>query len=444
VSGLWTALSKEFVYGTGHLERPILDYLGLYWVAWGAFLYSVLALFRGREKPSLMAVLTIAFVARAFLLPSNLIQENDVYRYVLDGQAILHGQNPFEHSPLILPEMASENLRSSLQNPAAQLVLGRVGYPGIPTIYPPVGQLAFVAGAALCGWDWMGQRIVFLTVDLFVILTLISVLRRFALPACWVMLYAWNPLVLKEIVNSAHLDVLVALLTILLLLTLVNYNKRGSLLWLSFSAAVLGLAILTKFYPGLLIPTCSVYLYRTAGMRRTIQFVATAAGVIVLGYLPFLSIDLCKLMAGLSTYAQQWKMNDGFFSIVSTLFPAPRIVAALLILGLSVLVPLLKDTRSVENVASSFQWVFLFWYLMIPTPFPWYAVAVVALAVTRPFSIGTIATVVLSGVTSTYYLSFFYEYNDYPSGWWVWTRAVEHTLIWASMLLGWVLQKSRS
>lgn len=443
VAASWTALSHEFVYGQGHSERPIIEYLLLYLVAWGAFLFGLLGLFRKQGRVSLTTVLFVAVAARALLLPSDLVQENDVYRYVLDGQVTLHGENPFEFSPLILPEMASDNLRESLQFPEAQLVLERIGYPEVSTIYPPVAQLAFAAGAALTGWDWRGQRIVFLVVDILLICVLILVLRLFALSGSWVMIYAWNPLVLKEITNSAHLDVLVALFLLLMLWGLFLYAKGNSSLWMFFTAVALGLAVLSKLYPVLLIPACLVYLYRIgAGTGRIVQFCLIVAGTVLLGYLPFLSVDPHRLTSGLSTYAQQWRMNDGVFALLAALFPAPRLIAGIVISVAAILIPLVQSGRSVRDLGTCFQQVLLVWYLTIPTPFPWYAVPLVALAATAPFGAASMVTVVLSGATGLYYLSFFFEYHEYSKDWWVWTRVVEHSIIWLSIPLFWFFQSS--
>jgi hypothetical protein len=57
------------------------------------------------------------------------------------------------------------------------------------------------------------------------------------------------------------------------------------------------------------------------------------------------------------------------------------------------------------------------------------------LAVTRPVGRASIVTVVVSGATGLYYLSFFYEYHEYARTWWIWTRAAEHCIIWLTFLL---------
>jgi hypothetical protein len=241
------------------------------------------------------------------------------------------------------------------------------------------------------------------------------------------------------------LDVLVAFFLVLVLLALLRFEQGLSLMWMFISAAALGCAILSKLYPVLLIPTCYFYLYRVKiGTLKIVQFFAVVAVMVVLGYLPFLSVDLFKITAGLSTYAQQWRMNDGLFLLLDSLFEEPRLIAVGLVTIVALMVPFLRGGRSVESLATCFQWVLLIWYLAIPTPFPWYAVPLVALAVTRPAGSATIVTIVLSGVTGLYYLSFFYEYHEYPGHWWIWTRVVEHSTIWITLVSTWFLSIGRA
>ena len=105
-------------------------------------------------------IIFISITARVILVPSNLIQENDVYRYVLDGQVLLNGENPYRYSPLLISELSERSsLRKELEKPEALTVLSRISYPEIPTLYPPMAQVIFAVGTHISGWNWMGQRL---------------------------------------------------------------------------------------------------------------------------------------------------------------------------------------------------------------------------------------------------------------------------------------------
>jgi hypothetical protein len=445
VAASWTWLSHQFVYGEAHAERPILEYLALFLLGWVVYLTGFLALAAKGERPSLKWILGIGIGCRLILFPSGLIQENDVYRYVLDGQVLLHGENPFQFSPLVVSEMASEDLRASLESPEAQLVLQRVGYPQVSTIYPPAAQAAFAAGALIGGWNWVGQRVIFLLIDLILMFSLIRALQSLSINTSWLLVYAWNPLILKEIANSAHLDVLVALCLVFLIISLLHYGRSPSISALTLAATSLGMAILAKLYPVILMPACILFLFRLkAGWKTAAWFAGFSAGVVLLGYLPFLSVEFELLTAGLTAYSNQWRMNDGVFSLVTLLTDAPRVATAFIISLLALAVPILRGSRNGAELAIDFHWILLLWYLLIPTPFPWYAVPLVALAVMRPTGPGALATVVLSGATGLYYLSFYYEYQELTRAWWIWTRAVEHSLIWGTIFLALTIEGRRS
>lgn len=464
----WTYLSGHFQYGEGHAGRPILEVLLLYGTTWLGFVVSFRLLKTGKGKSPLLFILGVGLLARVLVMPSNLIQENDVYRYVLDGQALLHGQNPYQYSPLVVREFASPEFKLELESAPARTVLSRIGYPHIPTIYPPAAQVAFAAGGLIGEWDWMGQRWVFLLFDMATLGLLLLLLKSLALSLGWIALYAWNPLVLKEVINSAHLDIMVAFFLIAAIAGFVQWDKlsmasdqaganRAELArngWIILAAAALGLAILSKVYPIVLLPACLIFLgRRSLGPGAPLIFAAVTGLVVFLGILPFDGVGIDQLTTGLRTYASEWLRNEGVFALLGWWASDPRLLAAGIIAAFSVAVPVARAvkstprpgpadaTRSVLLLAGDFQWILLFWLLFLPSPFPWYGVPLAALLVLRFDNAAAVATLMLSGAVALYYLVFFYEYQDYPRVWWTWTRIIEHALIWISMTLPLILRK---
>ncbi len=433
---LMTLLSKSFVYGVGHAERPIVHFVALYGIWWGAFAASFWMLKSRREQPGLVFIIAVAVALRVILFASDLIQENDVYRYVLDGQVLLHGGNPYEFSPLEVSEMGTPALRESLAAEDAQTVLNRIGYPSIPTVYPPAAQLAFAAGSAVGGWNWIGQRVVFTLVDLLVIGVLVYLLKLFSVPSYWLILYVWNPLVLKEVTNSTNLDILVALFIILLVIGISRFCSTGSKVWIGFAALSWGLAVLAKVYPLILGPACLIWLYkRGKKLEEPVLFGGIGTAVIILGLVPFFGIGAIQLTEGIVTYASDWRMNEGAFAVFSWLFSNPRMTSWAVIALVAIVLPLLHRERTVDAFVRVIQWILLVWFLLLPAVFPWYAIPLAGLLVLSPGSRTAVPLVVLSGAVVLYYLSFFYDYRGYQSEWWDWTRLIEHALIWGSILI---------
>ncbi len=429
----WTLLSYQFEFGQGHADRPIIGFLGLFLLAWVSFLAGIVLLARRDPGPkTLILIVVVGLLARVVLIPSNLIQENDVYRYVLDGQVLLHGANPYQYAPLVVSDLATESLQRELRKPQAVSVFSRIGYPEIPTVYPPAAQLTFAFGAWLGAWNWMGQRWTLLLVDLGVFLLLVGLLKRLTIPVGWVLLYLWNPLVLKEVVNSVHVDVLVALFVLAAIAGLARQDREGGIGWALLSGLALGMAILSKLYPIVLIPACFFFLRRRTGRGSSAWvFVVSALLISFLGFLPFLWVGFDRLSEGLFVYANRWTMNAGAFSVLSLLSSHPRTIAAAMIGLFAVLRPSVRGKGTIGSLVEDFQWVLLIWFLLIPAPFPWYALPLMALLPLRPrLSAVSGASLMLSGVSAAYYLSFFYRYHDYPSPWWEVTRGIEHGVLW--------------
>ena len=427
-----TLLSCSFHYGRGHAERPILWFLLAYLVIWMG-LFQAVRRIRMRTGASVTLILLIGFLSRIVLLPSNLIQENDVYRYVLDGQNLLRGENPYRLSPTEIRLDSNHPLSDELRSPEAALVLERIGFPEVPTVYPPAAQATFALGVLIRGWDWRGLRLLFLGIDLLVILVLLQAQRSLGVAREWIVLYAWNPLVLKEVANSVHLDVLLCLLLALLILVLAA--SRRSLLTPVLAGTLLGLLTLTKLYPLLLLPILGLWLYRRfRSVTSALVCVGVTGMVVAAGYLPFLGDGVRPLLRGLSIYGQYWVMNEGAFSLLSLVTDQARVATFAIVALLSLLIAWRWALPEGRHLVMAAQLVLLLWLLLIPTPYPWYALPLLVLACLAPDSAAGRTTLGLSLLLSLYYLNFFFVYRESPEWLWVLTRSIEHAAIWGTFV----------
>ena len=427
----WCLLSFEFVFGEGHAERPLLSFLLLYFLAWIGYLLLVKAVIEGLTLPTGL-LLALALVPRMVLLPSELIQENDVYRYVLDGQTVLSGGNPYQYAPIDLDRIEDHSLADQLDQASTSLVLDRIGYPHLSTVYPPVAQLGFAAGALLGGWSWQGQRWVMGAADLLLLLLLLALLKLTGRRRELLLLYGLCPLVLKEIWNSAHVDVLAGVLIALALLAW--HRPRSRIVSGVLTGLLLGGAVMTKIYPIVVVPPFFLAHWQRGRWQGVLPFLAAGAGTCLGTLMFFGELGLVPLTRGLRAYALWWVNNPGFFSLLGIITSQPRVWAGILLL-LAVAARLwVYRERFVQSLEGNLQWILLLCFLFLPAAFPWYALPLIVLLPLQPETAAGRTSLLLAGLGGLYYFQFYVEYHQLPTLWWTLVRGVEHALLWLALL----------
>jgi len=290
----------------------------------------------------------------------------------------------------------------------------------------------FAAGAWLTPWSWFGQRIVFMLCDIATIVLLLALLTRFQLPRAWVVLYAWNPLILKEIVNSAHLDSLATVCLLAAIYAAARNADRSTLHWPILCGLALAGAVLAKLYPALLIPAFAAFwIKQHGGVHSAAAFLAVFAATVFVFYVPFLSVGVDALTEGFRRYAGEWRRNDGAFALLAALTSHARTAyAGIVTVGaLCGAFYIFRRDASIAGLIATIQITLLGWLLLLPAPYPWYATSLLAVCVLRP----RFWAIVLSGALAVYYYSFIHEYRAHPTNWLYVSQAIEHGAIWLAV-----------
>lgn len=111
-------------------------------------------------------------------------------------------------------------------------MLSSINHPALTTIYPPAAQGVFAAAYAIAPFSLVGPRIVFCLADAATLILLSRLLKALSLPASQVIWFAWNPLLLREVYSSLHMDILLLPLIVASLLAAVRSKgvsrRRGS------------------------------------------------------------------------------------------------------------------------------------------------------------------------------------------------------------------------
>src|SRR5262249_10571677 len=250
--GFWTsAIAIEASFVALHRYEaatiPVVPFVLHFLTAFGAYAAVLLLLLRRSSPatvPSLSWILGFALVFRLTVLLIPPIWDDDLYRYLWDGRVGIHGINPYLYVPEA-PEL------ESLQDDHYDLV----SFKTIRTIYPPLFQFLFQLSQWIAPSNPFFLKSLALFFDLALIGVLLSLLKRLGYPLAGILIYAWNPLPIKEFANSGHMDSLVLFLLFLALRYLVGHR-------MVLAHLTLGLSALAKLFTGIALPVFLLVSFR--------------------------------------------------------------------------------------------------------------------------------------------------------------------------------------
>lgn len=393
-----------------------------------------------RNNRALLALMIVAgLVFRLVMFFSEPILEDDYQRYLWDGALTASGINPFAHSPQGVQDNPASPALAVLKKTAGP-VLERVNHPELRTIYPPVAQASFALAHVVAPFKLVGWRIVCLAGDLFTLALILALLVTLSRSMLWAALYWWNPVVVRELFNSAHME---AVLMPLVLGTIFLSIRRLHLA----AATSLGMAVGVKVWPILLLPLILRPL--TDRPWRLLVALVLAAGLIALWTLPILNAGLDQT-SGFVAYADKWETNSALFPALEQIatqilwftginrFEPGYIVrgfAAVMLATISLAVATHPpvDARDVLRSAGLVAGAMV---LLSPAQFPWYSVWFLVFLPFFPLR----GFIVLSALLPLYYSAFYFIPRDE-------LHIFEDLVVWVIWLPTWALlfwQLSRS
>jgi len=339
----------------------------------GAVLFRFTLLFAGLPQDNnLKETITAARAdirGEAVTYDSFLVFDNDIWRYIWDGHVGARGINPFLYEP---GSPRLDALTSGDRNALWGDIRANINHSDVPTIYPPLAQLVFLAAHWLAPGSVFVMKSLLVAFDLLTCLFVVLTLRAIGQPVTDVVLYAWNPLVIKEVAASGHMDPLLAALLVATVYFVVRgLHSAAGLTW--------GLSVLAKISPIVLLP----FLLQRIGARKS----ALGLAVVMAGYLPFLDRN-GSIFVGLRTFAAEWQFNSGLFSLVEwaaqpfSSIPSlvAKITAAVILLMLLSLL-IWKDDGDDKTFALYSVTALGVLVVLSPAVMPWYLVWIVPLSV---------------------------------------------------------------
>ncbi|GAB4363990.1 MAG: hypothetical protein Kow0042_02240 [Calditrichia bacterium] len=430
-------ISGQFAYEKPLIEKPVTSLVIVY--SGVGFLFLLLLRLIPRTKYSKglgLWVVGVGFLMRLIVIPSTAILEDDFYRYLWDGAVVAHGMNPYKYSPAgishkPLPDSTDARQLQKLADEAGP-TFERINHPTIRTIYPPITQAIFALSYVIDPWNFTVWKLLLFLVDGLNLLLFIYLLKLLQKSILYLALYWWNPLVVKEIFNSGHMDVLILPFLLFALIMLVKRKMYFSHLSLAFATGV-------KFWPIILLPG---FLKPFWGDAKKI-FISILLFVLVAGAMvfPLLTAGLDQ-DAALVNYSKRWEANTALFQV--WLWVAEGILNALKIhpghaqfwvrvwvvclMGVWILAVLKFCNSSRPHDFTPMLYIVAALFLISPTQFPWYFIWVMPFLVFRP----GFPLFLLVGLLPLYYLLYYFNTRGQP-------EIFHDAIVWIEYLPVWIL-----
>lgn len=350
----------------------LAGYAGLAWYSLGTFEEPRLSVFYSlilwvcipvgvawacASKTTVLNILVWALLFRLCGLFGFPLFEDDFYRYLWDGYLFVEFGTPYGFLPMDF--FAADGLPVF-----AERLLDGINYPDLPTIYGPVDQFIFALSYLALPGSLLPLQVILIGFDLALIVLLSQHASRRNL-----LLYAWCPLVIKEIAFTAHPDI-IGILFLVLALHLVC--RRAAIA----AGIFLALATGAKVFALLLAP---FVLYR-CGPRGWTAFLLTLAAL----YLPFL-VQGSSEFTSLFVFASEWQFNASLFAVLAGWMPG---LHAKIVLGAVFAGALLHFWNQYRQEKTETMprgdIIFGLFLLVAPVVNPWYVIWVLPFAVIYP------------------------------------------------------------
>jgi len=309
------------------------------------------------EGSSIRVIILWAVIFRVIGVWGMPVLEDDWYRYLWDGYRFVTDGTPYGVAPSAFFTSAS------LPDRFIEIV-EQINNPDLPTIYGPTLQYLFALAYFISPGELWGLKLIMLGADL----GLIAILLRLA-PLKYVVLYAWCPLVIKEIAFTAHPDGI----GVFFLLSALFFRSRQYYIVAVIAAA---LAVAAKVFALLIVPWV---LWRLSAK----YWLIFGVGLMIL-YLPFI-VQGGNDFFSLFYFAQYWEFNAAAFAVLNLFLSdsvAKLSLAAAFLAGL--VWYFFKSQKSGTFTLPRADWVFALFLFIAPVINAWYWLWVLPFAVIFP------------------------------------------------------------
>ena len=345
------------LYSHGAQDVHIAAFLGILFAGWALLGVACTASNIPAGKIWFWAIL---FRAIGFF--GEPVLEDDWHRCLWDGAMFAQTGNPYDKPPAAF--FADPNVPAKLQR-----VLDGINHPEVPTIYGPACQLAFVISYLIAPGQLWPLKLILLGVDLGTIGLLAKLISGRRL-----LLYAWCPLLIKEVAFTAHPDIL----GILFMVAALTVSRPRTV------AICCALAVGTKIFgtviAGLLL------------IRLPKKYWFTFGAVLLGLYLPFFVQGSLAEFGALRTFASLWEFNSTVFGVIGSWFGT---TTAKVICGVVFLMIFAAYAKKWRGSVPRGDWLFGAFFLLSAVVNPWYLLWILPFVAIYPSGAGVAALIVV-------------------------------------------------
>ncbi|VAW88723.1 hypothetical protein MNBD_GAMMA16-114 [hydrothermal vent metagenome] len=329
-------------YSNVSFAISITNYIFLLALAFAVYAYLAYYYIKQKHSPSVYCIVIFAAIFHIIGIFSTPQFEDDFFRYLWDGYTFFEQGNPYLHEPSYYFSDAS--IPSVYQN-----LLNQVNHPDIKTIYSPLLQYSFWFSHWLFPADILGLKLIYSACNMAIIFILVKIVN-----ARMLLLYAWNPLIIKEVAFTAHPDILGVLCIVAALYFFAKHPKT--------SALCLGLSVCSKPFAWLI----AIYVLLRFKWLQLVIFFLTIAVL----YAPF--IFQGSELTGLLAFGSNWEFNAAIYSLFTYVMSGINAKILCVILLFCIMLYCLACFR--KSLVLNIRGDFLIGGLLILSPVinPWY------------------------------------------------------------------------
>ncbi len=327
---------------------------------------------------NLKSLFIIAVLSRLILVFSMPNLSDDFYRFYWDGHLFLNHINPFENTPAQVIEQI-ELSKIGLTKSDFQ----HLNSPNYQTVYPLFSQILFATCVRMSGGSiWLFVcllKLVLLGFEMFSMYLMYQFSKKSPPPSIkpknkhfMLVLYAFNPLLLIEVVGNMHLEGI--MLTALLCFIYAIFIVKNNFLAITALCIAVGFKVIPLLFLPILLPIF--------GIKKSISYSSIVLLFTTLIFLPFIDFNNT---GGFGLYFGRFEFNASLYYIIRAIgyyfygehpswsvTPILSLFAAVFIVLLSVYYFIKKRLYTYTHVAQAMLFAYCLFLLASATVHPWY------------------------------------------------------------------------